>query len=354
MNEFFIGQRYISSLDAGLGLGMVAATEGRRVSIYFPATEEERQYAIDQAALTRIIYAEGDEIENLDGEQLVVIEVLLNQGLCIYQARDSSGHTRIIPETDLSHNIQFSQPKQRLLNGLSDSPKAYQLRQLALALKQRWQSSEAQGLLGPRVQLLPHQLFIAERVATRSEPRVLLADEVGLGKTIEAGLIIHQQIMTGYASRVLILVPDSLLHQWLVEMLRRFNLSFSVLDETMCEAIEESYSNPFEANQLVLCPLSLLTDKPTRLEQACSCPWDLLVVDEAHHLEWSEQQPSIAYQAVERLAETSKGLLLLTATPEQAGIESHFARLRLLDPSRYYDLVTFIEEEKSYEFKLSE
>ncbi|MCW9690776.1 SNF2-related protein, partial [Proteus terrae] len=79
---------------------------------------------------------------------------------------------------------------------------------------------------------IPHQLYIANEVGKRHNPRVLLADEVGLGKTIEAGMIIHQQIMDGRAERVLIIVPESLQHQWLVEMLRRFNLRFSLFDDS--------------------------------------------------------------------------------------------------------------------------
>ena len=70
----------------------------------------------------------------------------------------------------------------------------------------------------------PHQLHIAEEVGKRYAPRVLLSDEVGLGKTVEAGMIIHQQIISGLSQRVLIVVPESLQHQWPVEMIRRFNL----------------------------------------------------------------------------------------------------------------------------------
>ena len=84
-------------------------------------------------------------------------------------------------------------------------------------------------------------------MASRYAPRVLLADEVGLGKTIEACLILHQQINRGRASRVLIIVPDALIHQWLVELLRRFNLYFSIFDEERCLAITEStdFEKPF-------------------------------------------------------------------------------------------------------------
>jgi len=177
----------------------------------------------------------------------------------------------------------------------------------------------------------------------------LLADEVGLGKTIEAGLIIHQQLITGRASRVLIVVPDSLVHQWLVEMLRRFNLFFTIIDEERCLALVESGTgNPFESAQLMLCSLSFLSTQTERLEQAVAAEWDLLVVDEAHHLEWSEQQTSPAYQAIETLSQRAKGLLLLTATPEQLGVEGHFARLRLLDPARYFSISSFLAEEARY------
>ncbi|MGA9572834.1 MAG: RNA polymerase-associated protein RapA, partial [Lysobacterales bacterium] len=176
-----------------------------------------------------------------------------------------------------------------------------------------------------------------------------LADEVGLGKTIEAGLILHQQLITGRAHRVLIAVPGSLVHQWLVEMLRRFNLFFTIMDAERCQALVESGTeNPFEGAQLVLCDLALFTEHPERLEQAAEAGWDLLVVDEAHHLEWNEHQASPAYQAVETLSQRASGLLLLTATPEQLGIEGHFARLRLLDPARYFNIGRFLDEEAHF------
>lgn len=191
-------------------------------------------------------------------------------------------------------------------------------------------------------------------MANRFAPRVLLADEVGLGKTIEAGLVLHQQLLTERARRVLIVVPESLVHQWLVEMLRRFNLYFSIFDEERCEAIEESEheetpSNPFHTEQLVLCKLEFLVQHPARVQQCLEGEWDLLVVDEAHHLQWSPQQASVEYQIVEQLAAKTRGVLLLTATPEQLGKESHFARLRLLDTDRFPSFEAFLEEEKHYE-----
>ena len=75
----------------------------------------------------------------------------------------------------------------------------------------------------------------------------------------------------------------------------------------------------------------------TVFEQCAAGEWDLMVVDEAHHLEWCEDAPSRAYKIVEALSEVVPGVLLLTATPDQLGHQSHFARLRLLDPDRFYD-----------------
>ncbi len=155
----------------------------------------------------------------------------------------------------------------------------------------------------------------------RHAPRVLLADEVGLGKTIEAGMILHQQLLSGAAERVLIVVPETLQHQWLVEMLRRFNLRFSLFDdERYAEAQHDAY-NPFETEQLVICSLDFVRRSKQRLEHLCDAEWDLMVVTSAPPV-WSEEAPSREYQAIEQLAERVPGILLLTATPEQLGMRA--------------------------------
>ncbi|MGB5940395.1 MAG: RNA polymerase-associated protein RapA, partial [Rhodanobacter sp.] len=180
--------------------------------------------------------------------------------------------------------------------------------------------------------------------------RVLLADEVGLGKTIEAGMIIARQLAAGRASRVLLLLPDTLVYQWFVEMLRRFNLSFAIYDEERCEALEQSgdAGNPFEDEQLVIADFGFLESSPKYAKQLLDAPWDLLVVDEAHHLAWSPEVVSPRYAMVEQLAAAIPGVILLTATPEQLGRSGHFARLRLLDPQRYRDLESYLAEADSY------
>jgi ATP-dependent helicase HepA len=134
-------------------------------------------------------------------------------------------------------------------------------------------------------------------------------------------------------------------------LLRRFNMMFSLYDDERCEAIEsnDEAGNPFLDSQLILCSIGFLSKNDERAQQAIAAGWDLIVVDEAHHLEWTPQAASKPYQLVESLAAKTPGLLLLTATPQQLGPEGHFARLRLLDPDRYADLAKFVEESSHYE-----
>jgi len=374
---FTIGQRWISEAEAELGLGIVLDIANRRLTLSFPAAGERRTYAMDNAPVSRVLYQVGEKVRHQDGTGIKITRIVEQQGCLLYHGlvfdkdKNLTKEELAIPEFELDSFVQFSTPRDRLFAGQIDKHTHFTLRYKTLNYLNQHRQSPVFGLSGPRVQLLPHQLYIANEVAQRHAPRVLLADEVGLGKTIEAGLVLHQQLISGRVNRALIVVPNSLQHQWLVEMLRRFNLAFTLLDEKRCQALEgldsveesidfvddfndeferESTSdNPFESAQLILCSLDFLTKNPERYAQALQASWDLLLVDEAHHLQWSEQNVSVAYQCIEGLAKVAKGLLLLTATPEQLGLESHFARLRLLDPDRYYDLEKFIAEQKSYQ-----
>jgi len=345
--SFHPGQRWISDGESDQGLGTVTSVEHRFVTIVFTATGDARQYAIADAPLTRVIFNVGDSVPSHEGWQLKVESVEEVSNLFVYHGtRQDTGEQVSLKEVMIDHFIKFNKPHDRLLNGQVDRLDWFQLRKDCLQQQFNQQQSELTGLSGGRVSLIPHQLYIAEEVGSRFAPRVLLADEVGLGKTIEAGLILHQQLVSGRAQRVLIIVPESLVHQWLVEMLRRFNLKFSIFDETRCQ--ESGEENPFSSEQLVLVSLGFITDNPDWYDALIAEKWDLMVVDEAHHLNWQQDNPSIEYQCVEQLTQSIPGVLLLTATPDQLGHESHFARLRLLDPNRFFSYPEFIEEEKHY------
>ncbi|OLQ87007.1 RNA polymerase-binding ATPase [Vibrio panuliri] len=346
---FALGQRWISDTESDLGLGTVVALDARTVTLMFAASEENRVYARSDAPVTRVIFNVGDIVESQQGWSLKVEQVVEEQGLLSYVGqREDNEEETVLREIMLSNQIRFNKPQDKLFAGQIDRMDNFVLRYRALKNQYEQHKSPMRGLCGMRAGLIPHQLYIAHEVGRRHAPRVLLADEVGLGKTIEAGMIIHQQVLAGRAERILIVVPETLQHQWLVEMMRRFNLHFSIFDEERCiEAFAES-DNPFDTQQYVLCSLDFLRKSRKRYDQALEGEWDLLVVDEAHHLEWSQDKPSREYQVVEGLAERTPGVLLLTATPEQLGRESHFARLRLLDSDRFYDYQAFVKEEEQY------
>ncbi len=347
---FALGQRWISDTESDLGLGTVVELDARTVTVMFTASEENRVYAQKDAPVTRVIFHAGDVIDSQEGWSLKVEEIVEDKGLLTYLGtrQDTEEEGVRLREIFLSDQIRFNKPQDKLFAGQIDRMDNFVLRYRALTNQYQQHKSPMRGLCGMRAGLIPHQLFIAHEVGRRYAPRVLLADEVGLGKTIEAGMIIHQQVLSGAAERVLIVVPETLQHQWLVEMMRRFNLHFSIFDEERCIEAYADAANPFDTAQYVLCSLEFLTKSERRFDQIMDGNWDLLVVDEAHHLEWSPETPSRQYQVIEGLADKTPAVLLLTATPEQLGHESHFARLRLLDPDRFYDYPAFVAEEKQY------
>ncbi len=345
-DEIVPGQRWLSEAEPDLGLGLVLDADQRRVTLRFPAAGETRTYARQSAPLSRVAFEPGDRIEDQAGKPATVVEVLEKGGVLSYRVSDSLGSLSLLPEREVNPRMRLSRPREKLLAGRLDDDVWFDLRRRswdALALAG---GSQVYGLGGARVGLIPHQLYIAAEVSARHAPRVLLADEVGLGKTIEAGLILHRLLLTGRVRRTLILVPGALVHQWLVEMRRRFHLHFALYDAERVRAMGEG--NPFHAEQKVLCSLEFLTGDAGAARSALNGDWDLLIVDEAHHLYWSENESSLAYDFVQALAGQTPGVLLLTATPEQLGRAGHFGRLRLLDPDRFHDYQAFLREEREY------
>ncbi len=342
MAKYSPGQCWVSESEPELGLGIVVSADSDRVLLNFQAVAESRTYAVETAPLSRVRLKPGETAQLVCGASLVLKSVKESDGLITYYGESG----RVVPEAELSGQLSVRGPEDRLFAGRFDPLDEFHLRWRSLDLQHRARRSAVRGFVGGRIELIPHQLYIAHEVSSRHAPRVLLSDEVGLGKTIEACLILHRLLLTGRAQRILVLVPESLVHQWFVEMLRRFNVWLNIFDEERCAAIEagEADANPFLDDQVVLASIDFLSGNQRRAEQAIAADWDILVVDEAHHLGWAPGEVSPRYTLVEALSRRASGLLLLTATPEQLGLESHFARLRLLDPDRYGDFAAFEKE----------
>ncbi len=149
---------------------------------------------------------------------------------------------------------------------------------------------EADGLgsfLGGRVRLFPHQLYVAERASATDPVRWLLADEVGLGKTIEASLILNRLVHMGKVTRCLVVAPDTLTVQWLGELWRKYHQVFTLLDSDRLADVAKDFGddfNPFELHRRTVISLEMLIERPELTEQAVRAGIDLLVVDEAQRL----------------------------------------------------------------------
>lgn len=336
------GQRFMSETEPELGLGIIAEVGDKQVKVFFGASETERVYGIRSAPLKRVRFDTGDSVRSRDGISFEVTGVLEEEHFYIYEYEQEGGVGKL-HESELDDHLAFNRPEEKLFNGHLDSQKFFQLRLKTLELLRWWETSPVKGLFGGRISLIPHQFYIASKVLERHDPRVLLADEVGLGKTIEAGLIIHQLVSTNRAQRVLVVVPDSLVYQWFFEMHRKFQLGFTAINQ---ETPPEPGENPFMANERVIVSLGLIKGSQVAQDMLAEADFDMVVIDEAH--QYKKEEGSFEYGLLEDLTGRIPSVLLLTATPEQLGMEGHFDRLRLLDPDRYNDFESFKKEVGDY------
>ena len=337
MSQYSIGQRWISLAEPELGLGIVSDTEHRRVTIDFPLVETSRVYSIGNTPLIRCKFQINDTIKLTDNSQHGIIDTKDQHSLLHYKISDNTW----ISEQEIDATQGKISPLDRLQAGQIGSFKWFNVYREMIKATNRQQGQLSHGFVGPKINIIPHQYDVAQQILKMPLPRALLADEVGLGKTIEAGLVIHQLMVSGRAQRILICVPASLVNQWLVEMKRKFNLDCTLIDDEYCA--EQESENPFTQIQVALCNFDWLSNSRF-LEQAQNTEWDMMVVDESHRLQWESK----AYQSALALSKVSQGVLLLTATPEQLGVESHFARLHMLDPLRFSNLDQFLDEEEQY------
>jgi superfamily II DNA or RNA helicase len=212
---------------------------------------------------------------------------------------------------------------------------------------------------------LPHQIkALSTAVSSSSNSvRYLLADEVGLGKTIEAGLIMRELKLRGMVRRILIVAPKGLVSQWVSEMRLHFNEEFQLLLPEDIKTLQRLYPNPENPNpwnrfNQVVCPMDsvkpmdkrrgwtkeqLAEYNRDRFEDLIAAAWDLVIVDEAHRLGGSTDQVA-RYKLGQGLAEAAPYLLLLSATPHQGKTDAFYRLISLLDPVSFPDISSITRE----------
>lgn len=294
MHRWSVGDHLTHRFNTDLGTGRVTAIDGRVLVVHFPAGDVTLRMAAtsdalvpeaeparhrDRPLLERLAASDVDETEDV----LTRLDVL---------------HLRVTREAD----------------GLG-------------------------SFLGGRVRLFPHQLHVAERATARLPVRWLLADEVGLGKTIEAALIMNRLLHTQRIERCLVVAPEALTVQWLGELWRKYHQVFTLLDAPRLADVARDFGegfNPFDVHRRGVIALELLVQRPQLTRQAVAAGIDLLVVDEAQRLRRPPGHPGEpAYRAVAPIAALGRHVLLLSATPLEDDAHGFFRLLQLLRPDEF-------------------
>jgi ATP-dependent helicase HepA len=298
-----IDDRVTHRYNTDLGVGRVAALEGRNVVVEFVETKTVLRFGAATDALV-------------------------------------PWNERNLPSPDDS-------PVERLAFGDVAALDAFSVRLDAMHLAASRASHDIGSFLGGRIRLFPHQLDVALK-ATRQDPvRWLLADEVGLGKTVEACLIANHLIRTRRTESTLVVAPETLTVQWLGELWRKYHQVFVLLDEARLADVERDFGagfNPFDVHRHAVIGLDTLVARPKLTEQAVASGIDLLIVDEAHHLRRPPGHPGNPdYRAIAPIAALGRHTLLLTATPLEDDAHGFFRLLQLLRPDEFPETEGFEE-----------
>lgn len=341
--RFREGDRLLHRFNPDLGPGRVESVDGRRITVSFPRDGTVLTLAGDDTALKPVSITPGLRVTVIaTGQETTTSERIESEGEPSWRLADGS----VVADAQLWPSEIPSDPLERLASFETDRVAAFRTRLDAVLLQRTRQAKGLGTFLGGRLAIFPHQLHVAER-ATASEPvRWLLADEVGLGKTIEACLILSRLLRTGRADRTLVVAPATLTVQWLGELWRKFHQVFVLLDRRRREDVEKDFGgdfNPFEAHRRSIVSIEDLALEPDLSRRASDAGLDLLVVDEAHRLErGAHDRGNDAYRAIAPLTRAARHVLLLSATPLEADAEAFFRLLELLRPEAYESLDAFL------------
>ncbi len=326
------GSKLVHPYNPELGVGVVRVIEGRYLRVYFPESREEVVLSAE-AGLERLVLGPGEPARYLPEEEDVEIAEARGHRYLLVDGRE-------VDDADLWPLSRMNTPVEQLANLRLDSLASFRNRIQGLELAELREAGGLGSFLGGRIELFPHQLWTARRaVSQQPVVRWLLADEVGLGKTVEACLILSALLRTGRADRALVVAPPTLTIQWLGELYRKFHQVFVLIDRMRIESVESDYGegvNPFEVHPFAVISLELLASDRRLIGQAQEAGLDVIVLDEAHRL-----ASPVHLEALAPLVRDAEHALLLTATPLQADRRGFYDLLSLLHPDLHPDFEAF-------------
>lgn len=277
-----------------------------------------------------IQFKPGERITHHELGQGVVLELVRNGYLRAFFA---AGEHRV-PVGAVQRQLSRTERVLRSVAGNAERARKAWLAYEAYALPVM---ESASALTSAKIDLLPHQVVLTHRIATASPRRYLIADEVGLGKTIETALILRELASRGELTRALMVVPAGLVNNWHRELNEVFNLDFEVFGSE--GDITDRKTNAFAKHDRLIASIDTLK-RPSRIKRLLDAPrWDLVVFDEAHHLtahrDGGRVRKTENYKLAEALKDHSRDLLLLSATPHQGNHFQFWMLAQLLNPTLF-------------------
>jgi ATP-dependent helicase HepA len=336
-----LGDRLTHGHNPGLGPGRVVAIEGRSLIVEFPRQGTRLRLAASAPALRPLELRPGQRVRLAATGAEARLSALLDTG----RVRLADGREVLAEDVwpiDTTRDLV-----ERLAAGDLDPVDDFANRFDALHLLALREARGLGSFLGGRIRLFPHQLHAAERATASTPVRWLLADEVGLGKTVEACLILSRLLRRGQADRCLVVAPETLTVQWLGELWRKYHQVFVLLDEARLADVARDHGtdfNPFDVHRRAVIALETLVARPLLTRRAVEAGIDLLVVDEAHHLRRPAAHPgNPAWRALAPIAALGRHVVLLTAIPLDDDVHGFFRLLQLLRPADFPESESFDE-----------
>lgn len=280
--------------------------------------------------LAETLYSPGERITHAEFGPGVVLDAPSDGYL---RAFFGIGERRV-PLASIRRELSRTERILRAVEGSADRARKAWLSYEAHALPLM---ESASALTSARIDLLPHQVVLTHRIATASPRRFLIADEVGLGKTIETALILRELASRGELNRALMVVPAGLVNNWHRELNEVFNLDFEVFGSE--GDITDRKTNAFAKHDRLIASIDTLK-RPARIKRLLEAPrWDLVVFDEAHHLTAYRSGGKVRKTENYKLGEALKGhtrdLILLSATPHQGNHFLFWMLVQLLNPTLF-------------------
>ncbi|MFX0008822.1 MAG: DEAD/DEAH box helicase, partial [Candidatus Hermodarchaeota archaeon] len=285
------------------------------------------------------------------------------EGQLSYEVRFSNGKKAQLSEKEIKSRYEPS-IKRILTKGKLNPPQQFLIKYWANLFYSYYTSYQIKCITNSRLSLMPHQINVAHRLSEEYNPRLILADEVGLGKTIEAGIFIKESIARNIAHRILIIVPATLVKQWQFELSNKFFLDFKIYDgkkikelnNTKSAETPDSLINPFYHDNLIICSLQFARNrKYAKLLSQIS--WDIVIFDEAHHLRrylmnvsTGNYRETLNFELANTLSYSTESLLLLSATPLQLHSFELYSLIELIQREAFDNFSDFEHFRKNMPF----